>query len=255
MAKKPRYRAPEGAFERLTEENSMSIPFAAPGKKLPLDIGIELPDGRMQILVKRGTELPIRHNEMYSTASAYQTSVELHFLLGNRPLAKDNLTIGKIRLRDIRWSNQGLPALDVLVAYDGKTLSIGSNNLDRTRDKGAVTDACSGISGQDVEQMLADAKQHEQADEAWRLYIKETDEGRQLINELADMYAAAKKKMSFTQKRAHNKVVNRVCKALNSPLKKMDDAAIDQYRCDIAELKASMPHLRTLQSQVMGWYK
>lgn len=254
MAKKPRYRAPEGEFARLTDENSFRLSFA-PEKKLPVDIGIELPDGRMQVLVKRGKSLPFQHNEMYSTASAYQTSVEMHFLVGNRPLAKDNQTIGRIRLNNIRWSNQGLPALDVLVEVRKGTLAIGSNNLDRTRDKGAVSDVCAGLSADDIEKLLADARDNEERDAAWQSYIAETDDGRQLINELADMYAAAKKKMSFSQKREHNKIVNRVCKALNSPLKKMDDESIAQYRADIEALKASMPHLRTLQAQVMGWYK
>ena len=138
--KKPRFKAPEGEFERLTQENSIEVAFDAQAT-LPLDIGIELPDGRMQPIVKRGTKIPFRRSEMYSTAAAYQTSVEMHFLLGNRPLAKDNMTIGRVRLRDIRWSNQGLPMIDALVGMDDGVLFVGSNNLDRTTDKGAVSEA------------------------------------------------------------------------------------------------------------------
>ena len=121
--KKTRFKAPEGEFKRLTPDNSVRIAFEAEGK-LPVDIGIELQDRRMQPIVKRGERIPFRHNEMYSTAAAYQTAVEMHFIVGNRPLAKDNMTIGRVRLREIRWSNQGLPMLDVLVGMDGATLSV-----------------------------------------------------------------------------------------------------------------------------------
>ena len=135
--KKPQFKAPEGEFERLSEVNSVQIPLAIEGGKLPLDIGIELPDGRMQALVKRGEAIPFWHSEVYSTAIAYQTAVEAHFLLGNRPLAKDNKTLGRIRLRDIRWSNQGIPMIDMLVGMDADgVLSLGSNNLDRKKRQG-----------------------------------------------------------------------------------------------------------------------
>lgn len=252
--KKTRFKAPEGEFKRLTPDNSVRIAFEAEGK-LPVDIGIELPDGRMQPIVKRGEKIPFRHNEMYSTAAAYQTAVEMHFVVGNRPLAKDNMTIGRVRLREIRWSNQGLPMLDVLVGMDGATLSVGSNNLDRMVDKGAVSDMRERITKQDIESLIADAQANECTDEKWRAYIKESDEARLFISEIADVYAAAKKKMTFAQKRSHNKTVNRLCKTLNSPIKKLDDGSIEQFRTDAAALKESLPHLKTLQSQVMGWYR
>lgn len=252
--KKPRFKAPEGEFERLTQENSIEVAFDAQAT-LPLDIGIELPDGRMQPIVKRGTKIPFRRSEMYSTAAAYQTSVEMHFLLGNRPLAKDNMTIGRVRLRDIRWSNQGLPMIDALVGMDDGVLFVGSNNLDRTTDKGAVSEAREHIAKRDIEALSADAKAHEDADARWRAYIEESDSGRILISETADIYAAAKKKMTFAQKRSHNKIVNRLCKTLNSPIGKLDDEAIDRFRADMATLKDSLPRLKSLQAQVMGWYR
>lgn len=252
--KKPRFKAPEGAFDRLTPENSIEVVFDA-REKLPLDIGIELPDGRMQPLVKRGEKIPFRHSEMYSTAAAYQTAVEMRFLLGNRPLAKDNLTIGRVRLREIRWSNQGLPMLDVLVGADAGTLFVGSNNLDRTTDKGAVFESRERITQEDIDALLRDAADNEETDAKWRAYIEESDKARLLVSEAADIYAAAKKKMTFVQKRSYNKVVNRLCKTLNSPIKKLDEESVGLFRADVATIQASLPRLRTLQAQVMGWYR
>lgn len=256
MARKKgiRFKAPEGEFDRLTSNNSIAIPFEVEGK-LPLDIGIELPDGRMQPLVKRGTEIPFRHSEMYSTAAAYQTSVEMHFVIGNRPLAKDNMTIGRVRLREIRWSNQGLPMLDVLVGMDNRSLLVGSNNLDRKADKGAVSEARDNIAKKDIESLVADAYTSEQTDRKWRDYIEKSDEARLLVSEMADIYAMAKKKMGFAQKRSHKKVVNRLCKTLNTPIRKLDDGAIEQFQADMESLKRSRPQLQALQAQVMKWYR
>lgn len=254
--KKPQFKAPEGQFERLSEVNSVRIPVELENGKLPVDIGIELPDGRMQVLVKRNEPIPFWHSEMYSTAIAYQTAVEAHFLLGNRPLAKDNLSLGRIRLRNIRWSNQGLPMIDMLVGMDGQgTLSLGSNNLDRTEDKGAVISQSGPISADDLRRLAENAESHQAEDEEWRTYLKESDEARQFINELADIYIVAKKKMGFAQKHAHNKVVNRVCKVLNSPVKKLTPQSIAQFREDIATLKASLPQLHQLRAAVMRWYR
>lgn len=252
--KKPRFKAPEGAFDRLTPENSIEVVFDA-HEKLPLDIGIELPDGRMQPLVKRGKKIPFRHSEMYSTAAAYQTSVEMHFVIGNRPLAKDDMTIGRVRLRKIRWSNQGLPMLDVLVGADAGTLFVGSNNLDRTTDKGAVFESRKRITQEDIDALLHDAVDNEAADAQWRAYIEESDEARLLVSEAADVYAAAKKKMTFAQKRSHNKVINRLCKTLNSPIEKLGEESIRLFQADVATIQASLPRLRALQAQVMEWYR
>lgn len=254
--KKPQFKAPEGEFERLSEVNSVQIPLACEDGKLPLDIGIELPDGRMQALVKRGESIPFWHSEVYSTAIAYQTAVEAHFLIGNRPLAKDNKTLGRIRLRDIRWSNQGIPMIDMLVGMDTQgMLSLGSNNLDRKKDKGAVMEQNGPIDTDEVNALLADAQAHEEEDEEWRAYLKETDDARVFINELADIYVVAKKKMGFAQKYAHNKVVNRVCKALNSPVKKMDEKSIAQFREDMETLRTNLPKLHQLRASVMSWYR
>ncbi len=248
MAKKPIKRAPEGEFERLSDTNSFRIPIETGTKKLPVDIGIELPDGRMQILVKHGKPIPFKHHEMYSTAAAYQTAVEMHFLMGNRPLAKDNLTIGRVKLRNIRWSNQGIPALDILVEFDGSSLAIGSNNLDRTKDKGAVVCNLGKIDRTDIDELLDSARSNAETDEEWRNLIRQTDEGRLLINELADAYALAKRSLSFSQKREHNKVVNRVCKTLNSPLQKLDAESITQFRADMEILNRTLPYLNRLNA-------
>ena len=61
--------------------------------------------------------------------------------------------------------------------------------------------------------------------------------------------------MTFAQKRSHNKIVNRLCKTLNSPIGKLDDETIDRFRADMATLKDSLPRLKSLQAQVMGWYR
>lgn len=258
MAKKKKKidRAPEGEFERLSEENSIKVNVALENQTLPLDIGIELPDGRMQTLVKKGEPLPFWHSEIYSTAVAYQTAVEARFLLGNRPLAKDNKTLGRIRLNNIRWSNQGIPMIDMLVSMDKSgTLFLGSNNLDRAKDKGAVIEQSADISIEEIRALDESARMHKEEDEAWRAYLKESDEARLFINELANVYAFAKKKMGFTQKRAHNKVVNRVCKVLNTPIKRLSEESIAQFRDDMQTLHDDLPRLHQLKAAVMKWYR
>ena len=82
---------------------STSVQLDCANGKLPFDIAIELPDGRAHAVVRRGRTLPIRQEELFSTASSYQTAMEFHVVYGNRPLAKDCESIARIRLRNIRW--------------------------------------------------------------------------------------------------------------------------------------------------------
>ena len=86
---------------------STSVQLDCASGKLPFDIAIELPDGRAHAVVRRGRTLPIHQEELFSTASSYQTAMEFHVVYGNRPLAKDCESIARIRLRNIRWSAAG----------------------------------------------------------------------------------------------------------------------------------------------------
>src|SRR4029434_1162595 len=79
----------------------------------PLSLGIETLGGAMTVLIPRNTTIPTRKSEVFSTASDNQTAVDVHVLQGERPLAKDNRTLGRFRLEGIPFAPRGMAQIDV----------------------------------------------------------------------------------------------------------------------------------------------
>ena len=158
---------------------STSVQLDCANGKLPFDIAIELPDGRAHAVVRRGRTLPIHQEELFSTASSYQTAMEFHVVYGNRPLAKDCESIARIRLRNIRWSAAGVPKVTVNFDVD-KTglLTIGVNNLDRKDE--AIVETNEIPTGFNETAHAAEGE-NAASDAAERERIHELDEARDLL--------------------------------------------------------------------------
>lgn len=221
--------------------------------KLPFDIAIELPDGRAHAVVKRGRTLPIHQEELFSTASSYQTAMEFHVVYGNRPLAKDCESIARIRLRNIRWSAAGVPKVTVNfdVNKDGM-LTIGVNNLDR-KDEALVEtkDVPQGHteSARAAESDLADS------DAAERARIHELDEARELLRRLDDEYHISKRAMKWGEKRAYKRARKAICDIVVKPLAKTSEEDMAQLKKATDAMRDQKQVLDQRKKQVEGWYE
>ena len=132
----------------------------------PLTLGIETLGGVMTELIPRNTTIPTKKSEVFSTASDNQTSVTVHVLQGERPMAEDNKTVGKFNLEGIPPAPRGVPQIEVTFDIDANGILNVSAEDKATGKKQEITiEASSGLSDDEVEDLVDEAKQHREEDE------------------------------------------------------------------------------------------
>ena len=236
-----------------TAGGSTSVQLDCEGGKLPFDIAIELPDGRAHAVVRRGRKLPIHQEELFSTASSYQTAMEFHVVYGNRPLAKDCDSIARIRLRNIRWSAAGVPK--VTVNFDvnkSGLLTIGVNNLDR-KDEAIIETR--EVSANHAETARAAEKAGAENDAAERARINELDEARELLRRLDDEYHVSKRAMKWGEKREYKRTRKAIADIVAKPLSKTSNSDMAQLRISMEDMRGQKRILDQRKKQVEGWYE
>ncbi len=131
----------------------------------PLSLGIETLGGVMTTLITRNTTIPTRKSEIFSTAADNQTSVEVHVLQGERPLARDNRTLGKFHLVGIPPAPRGIPQIEVAFDIDANgILHVAAKDTATNREQKITITSSSGLSKDEVEGLQKDAESHAEED-------------------------------------------------------------------------------------------
>ncbi|MFQ5817162.1 MAG: molecular chaperone DnaK [Terriglobia bacterium] len=131
----------------------------------PLTLGIETLGSVATPLIPRNTTIPTRKSEIFSTASDNQTSVEIHVLQGERPMAHGNRTLGKFHLVGIPSAPRGVPQVEVTFDIDANgILNVSAKDLATNREQKITITASSGLAKEEVEQMQKDAEAHAEED-------------------------------------------------------------------------------------------
>ena len=131
----------------------------------PLSLGIETLGGVMTTLITRNTTIPTRKSETFSTASDNQTSVEIHVLQGERPMARDNRTLGKFHLIGLPPAPRGIPQVEVAFDIDANgILNVHARDTATNREQKITITASSGLSKDEVDKMQKDASAHADED-------------------------------------------------------------------------------------------
>jgi molecular chaperone DnaK len=132
----------------------------------PLSLGIETLGGVFTKLIERNTTIPTRKSEIFSTASDNQTSVEVHVLQGERPMASDNRTLGKFHLVGIPPAPRGMPQVEVAFDLDANGIvNVSAKDMGTGREQKITITASSGLSKDEIDKMMKDAESHS-ADDA-----------------------------------------------------------------------------------------
>jgi molecular chaperone DnaK len=135
----------------------------------PLSLGIETLGGVMTTLIPRNTTIPTRKSEIFSTASDNQPNVEVHVLQGERPLARDNRTLGKFHLVGLPPAPRGVPQIEVAFDIDANGIvNVAAKDLATGKEQTITISGSSGLSKADVERMVKDAQSHASEDQARR---------------------------------------------------------------------------------------
>jgi molecular chaperone DnaK len=134
----------------------------------PLSLGVETLGGAATPLVTRNTTIPARKSELFSTAADNQDSVEIHVVQGERPLARDNRTLGRFHLTGIAPAPRGMPQIEVSFDIDANgILTVSAKDQATGKQQQIVITASSGLSKQDVDRMVKEAESNA-ADDARR---------------------------------------------------------------------------------------
>jgi molecular chaperone DnaK len=127
----------------------------------PLSLGIETLGGVFTKLIERNTTIPTRKSEIFSTASDNQTSVEVHVLQGERPMASDNRTLGKFHLIGIPPAPRGMPQVEVAFDIDANGIvNVSAKDMGTGREQKITITASSGLSKEEIDKMMRDAESH-----------------------------------------------------------------------------------------------
>jgi molecular chaperone DnaK len=127
----------------------------------PLSLGIETLGGVFTKLIERNTTIPTRKSEIFSTASDNQTSVEVHVLQGERPMAPDNRTLGKFHLIGIPPAPRGIPQVEVAFDIDANGIvNVSAKDMGTGREQKITITSSSGLSKDEIDKMMRDAESH-----------------------------------------------------------------------------------------------
>jgi molecular chaperone DnaK len=139
----------------------------------PLSLGIETLGNVFTPLIPRNTTIPTRKSEIFSTAADSQTSVEVHVLQGERPLARDNKSIGRFHLTDLPPAPRGVPQIEVTFDIDANgILHVSAKDLGTGKTQKITITASSGLSKEEVEKMRQEADAHAEEDKKLREQIE-----------------------------------------------------------------------------------
>jgi molecular chaperone DnaK len=127
----------------------------------PLSLGIETLGGVFTKLIERNTTIPTRKSEIFSTASDNQTSVEVHVLQGERPMASDNRTLGKFHLIGIPPAPRGMPQVEVAFDIDANGIvNVSAKDMGTGREQKITITSSSGLNKEEIDKMMRDAESH-----------------------------------------------------------------------------------------------
>ena len=191
----------------------------------PLSLGIETLGGVMTTLIERNTTIPSKKSEVFSTAADSQTSVEVHVLQGERPMARDNRTLGKFHLIGLPPAPRGVPQIEVAFDIDANGIvNVSAKDQGTGQEQKITITASSGLPKEEVERMMREAEAHAEEDKKRKETIETRNQGDQAVYTAERMLKDAGDKLSATDRESIENAIADVKKALESD----DSAALAQ---------------------------
>ncbi|MFM8427292.1 MAG: molecular chaperone DnaK, partial [Chloroflexota bacterium] len=139
----------------------------------PLSLGVETMGSVMTVMIERNTTIPVRKTEVYSTAADNQTAVDIHVLQGERPMAQDNMSLGRFRLDGIPPAPRGIPQVEVTFDIDANgILHVTAKDKATSKEQKVTITASTNLNKSDIERMVQESKQNEAADKKRREVIQ-----------------------------------------------------------------------------------
>lgn len=213
----------------------------------PLTLSIETVGGVATPLIPRNTTIPTSHSQVFTTSANFQTQVEINVLQGERPLAKDNQSLGKFKLKKIKRAMRGVPQIEVTFDIDSNGIvHVSAKDLASGNSQSMTIEGSSKMSDSDIEEAIKQAKMYESQDRVTKDNMLLKNEVETLIINVQNGLASHKKEM--------DKALRKQIKAELSSLMKMTrkfnyETASSQ---EIQKIKDSKNHLESLAQNIIG---
>ncbi len=167
----------------------------------PLSLGVETLGSVMTKMIERNTTIPVRKTEVYSTAADNQTAVDIHVLQGERPMAADNMSLGRFRLDGIPPSPRGVPQVEVTFDIDANgILHVTAKDKASGKEQKVTITASTNLNKNDIDRMVQESRAHEAEDKKRRelIDVKNTADGlvyqtEKALRDLGDKVPAAER--------------------------------------------------------------
>ncbi len=181
----------------------------------PLSLGIETLGGVFTKLIERNTTIPTRKSEIFSTAADNQTSVEIHVLQGERPMARDNRTLGKFHLVGIPPAPRGVPQIEVTFDIDANGIvNVSAKDLGTGKEQKITITSSSGLSKDDIGKMVREAESHADEDKRKREEIEARNRADSLVYQTEKMLNENRSKLADADAKAVEAAIADTKKAL-----------------------------------------
>jgi len=203
----------------------------------PLTLGIETMGGVMTPLIDKNTTIPTNKSQIFSTAEDNQTAVTVHVLQGERKQAAENKTLGQFNLTDIPAAPRGMPQIEVTFDTDANgILNVSAKDKATGKEQSIEIKASSGLSDEEIEQMVKDAEVHAEEDKKFEALVQTRNMGENLVHSCKKTLEEAGDKAEATEKEAIEKGISE----LEEVLKSDDKDQIDEKIKALSEASASL---------------
>ncbi len=203
----------------------------------PLSLGIETLGGVMTKLIEKNTTIPASADQVFSTADDNQSAVTIHVLQGERERALDNKSLGRFDLTDIPSAPRGLPQIEVMFDIDANgILNVSAKDKATGKSQNIVIKASSGLSDEEIEQMVTDAASHAEEDKRFRELVDARNQADSLMHASEKTLKELGEKASGEERHA----IETAIADLKAALEKDEKDAIEAKTSALAEASAGL---------------
>ncbi|MDD3593130.1 MAG: molecular chaperone DnaK [Candidatus Gastranaerophilales bacterium] len=201
----------------------------------PLTLGIETLGGVMTALVPRNTTIPVSKSQVFSTADDHQTAVDIHVLQGERPMAKDNKSLGMFRLDGIPAAARGIPQVEVTFDIDANGIvNVSAKDKATNKEQKITITNTSNLSESDIDKMVKDAEMHSEDDKKRKEEVETKNNATSMVNAAERLVKDLEGKMSEDDKSKLTSEKDELKKAID------ENAAIEQVKTLADKLQETM---------------